>query len=110
MGRSAFVLAHIDGHDQVAGKLAETGLEFDLVESILAEDWDRFTKLVDAEPKLVEANFPIGGTALYAAALVGSPGFWRIRARGANPDSAPKIGSGFTPARGALECVHDAWA
>jgi ankyrin repeat protein len=65
---------------------------------------------VDSHAEQLEASFPIGGTPLYAAASVASPGFWRLRQLGVDPDAVPAGGSGFTPARGAMDCVYAAWA
>ncbi|MFT5285138.1 MAG: hypothetical protein ACI8TQ_001300 [Planctomycetota bacterium] len=42
LDRSAYVLAQVNGHEGVAKALADTGLEFDMVESVLAEGWERF--------------------------------------------------------------------
>lgn len=109
-GRSAFVLAHLHGHAEVAAALRATGLELDLVEAVLAEDWPRMEALAKAEPAALERAHPIGGTPLYAAALVGSHDFHRLRFLGCDPDLAPPGGSGYTPARGALEATRATWA
>jgi len=109
-GRSAFVLAHLAGHVAVAACLRETGLELDIVEAVLAEDWPRVETLVKEDPGLLRAAHPIGGTPLYAAALVGSRGPWRLRGLGCLSDDAPAGGTGFTPARGALEASRPEWA
>ncbi len=109
-GRSAFVLAHLQGHAEVAAVLRATGLELDIVEAVLAEDWQRMEALAKAEPASLQRSHPIGGTPLYAAALVGSHDFHRLRALGCDPDLAPLGGSGYTPARGALESTRASWA
>lgn len=109
-GRSAFVLAHLHGHDEVAATLRATGLELDLVEAFLAEDWPRMEALAAADPAALERAHPIGGTPLYAAALVGSQDGFRLRSLGCDPDATPPGGSGFTPARGALEAARHGWA
>ena len=109
-GRSAFVLAHLHGRSEVAEQLSVLGLELDLVEAVIAEDWKRMEQLAKADPGLVHAAHPVGGTPLYAAALVGSLGFWRLRGLGCDPDLAPAGGSGLTPARGALESLDESWA
>ncbi len=109
-GRSAFVLASLAGHEEVAEALRATGLELDLVEAVLASDWERFEALADAHPERLDELHPIGGTPLYGAALVGSLGFWRLRSYGTDPDRVPAGGSGFTPARGALESASPVWA
>jgi ankyrin repeat protein len=109
-GRSAFVLAHLHDQPEVAGLLHATGLELDVVEAVLAEDWKRVEELAAAEPARMQRAHPIGGTPLYAAALVGSHDAYRLRSLGCPPDLAPEGGTGFTPARGALECVRPGWA
>ncbi len=109
-GLSAFVLAHLQGHVEVAQLLRAAGLELDVVEAVLAEDWERFQELAQARPEDLARAHPIGGTPLYAAALVGSRGFWRLRSAGCPADAAPAGGSGFTPARGALESARATWA
>jgi ankyrin repeat protein len=109
-GRSAYVLAHVHGHEQVAEVLRSTGLELDIVEAVLAQDWMRFEALGDAHPELLDRAHPIGGSPVYAAALVGSLDFWRLRWLGCDADAAPESGSGFTPARGAMESARRTWA
>ena len=109
-GRSAFALAHLHGHAPIAELLRATGLDLDVVEAVLAGDWKRVEELVAAEPACLQGAHPIGGTPLYAAALVGSIEGHRLRALGCDPDLAPEGGSGFTPARGALEGAHPRWA
>jgi ankyrin repeat protein len=109
-GRSAFVLAHLHGHSAIAELLRATGLELDVVEAVLAEDWKRVEELAAAEPERMQRAHPIGGTPLYAAALVGSLGSHRLRSLGCDPDLAPDGGTGFTPGRGALESVEAGWA
>jgi len=110
-GRSAYVLAHLGGHDEIAALLLAAGLDLDLVESVLAEDWERAEELVDDDPELANAAHPIGGTPLYAAARVGHGDLYRVRALGCGFDTAPVGGSGFTPARAAVDAPRglDAW-
>lgn len=109
-GRSAYVLAHVHGHLPVAGLLREAGLDLDVVECVLAEDWQRFEQLTKAEPELLQRAHPIGGTPLYAAALGGSNDGWRLRALGCSSETAPAGGTGFTPARGAMTSPRPSWA
>ncbi len=109
-GRSAFVLAHLHGHVAVAAALGATGLELDIVEAVLAEDWDRMEALAKSDPASLARAHPIGGTPLYAAALVGSHDGHRLRFLGCDSDLAPSGGSGYTPARGALESPRASWA
>ncbi len=109
-GRSAFVLAHLHGHEAVAALLRASGIELDLVESVLAQDWERVRALAAERPERLASAHPIGGTPLYAAALVGCLDLSRLRSLGCAPDAAPEGGTGFTPARGALESARAAWA
>jgi ankyrin repeat protein len=102
-GRSAYVLAHLGGQREIATLLLAAGLELDLVEAVLAQDWKRAQELADAEPQGVDAAHPVGGTPLYAAARVGADDLFRVRALGCRPDAAPVGGCGFTPARAAVE-------
>lgn len=109
-GRSAFVLAHVHGHVEVADAIRAAKIEFDVVEATLAEDWTRVGELARLDPESMRRAHPIGGTPLYAAALVGSEDLYRLRTLGCDSDSAPPSGSGFTPARGTMESPHRSWA
>ena len=109
-GRSAFSLAHVHGHPKVAKLLSDTGLELDLVESILAEDWPRFDGLAKKHEGELNRAHAIGGTPMYAAALVGSLDFWRLRSVGCLPDQVPVGGSGLTAFRAAVDSVNPNWA
>jgi ankyrin repeat protein len=102
-GLSAYLLAWLGGHEEIAALLAATGLELDVVECVFADDWTRVEALLCAEPALANALHPIGGTPLYAAALAGTDEMWRLRGLGCRPDEAPPGGTGFTPARGGME-------
>jgi len=109
-GRSAFLIAHLHGHAQVAEALRACGLELDLVESFVAEDWTRVEQLAASDPSALARAHAVGGTPLYAGALVGSLDMHRLRSLGCKPDDAPSGGSGYTPARGALEGARPDWA
>ncbi|MEO6598021.1 MAG: ankyrin repeat domain-containing protein [Planctomycetota bacterium] len=102
-GRSAFVLAHLAGRAAIAEELAPR-IELDIVEAVLAEDWPRFEALAKAQPELCQTAHAIGGTPLYAAALVGSLELYRLRSAGCLSDASPATGSGLTPARAAMSC------
>ncbi len=103
-GRSAFVLAHLAGHTEVAAALRAEDLVLDAEECVFAEDWDRLRTLADDDPELCARLQSTGGTLLHAGALAGSLDLWRLRQHGCDPDAAPRGGSGFTPPRAALEC------
>ncbi len=101
-GLSALLHAHLAGHPRIASLLKGTGLELDLVECVFEEDWKRMGELAERDPAAPNALHPIGGNLLYAGALAGSPDLYRIRTLGAGRDDAPSGGSGFTPARAAM--------
>ena len=109
-GRSAFVLAFVHGHPAIAERLRTAGLELDVVESVLAQDWDRFDELAAQDPAALLRAHPIGGTPLHAAAIGGIGGLWRLRAAGCVPDLVPDGGNGFTAARTATMAAHSHWA
>lgn len=101
-GLSAFLHAHLLGHAAIATLLRESGLELDIVECVFEEDWKRMNELAQRDPASPNALHPIGGNLLYAGALAGSGDLWRLRSLGCGPDDAPSGGSGFTPARAAM--------
>lgn len=103
-GRSAFVVAHLSGHPEIGALLLARGLELDVVEAVLAADWERVEALAAREPELMQRAHPIGGTPLYASALVGGSEQYRLRALGCDPDARPTGGSGLSPARAAMDC------
>lgn len=104
-GRSAFIIAHLSRQQPVATLLRERGLELDIVEAVIAADWDRVEVLANANPAIMNTAHPIGGNPLYASALTGGDEQYRIRALGADSDGRPGGGSGFTPARAAMNCA-----
>jgi ankyrin repeat protein len=110
-GRSAYVLARLGGHRDIAGILLERGIELDIVEALLAGDWDRVNALAADNPAIMNQAHPIGGNTLYAAAIGGGERLFQLRALGADPNGRPAGGSGLTPARAAMSCVdaRDAW-
>ncbi len=103
-GRSAFVLAYLAGHPAIGALLRRRGLELDVVEAVLAEDWKRVEALAAAHPEIMNAAHPIGGNPLYASALVGGNDQYRLRALGCASDGRPDGGSGLTPGRAAMDC------
>ncbi|QDU68149.1 ankyrin repeat domain-containing protein [Engelhardtia mirabilis] len=103
-GRSAFVLAHLSGHGQIGELLRERGLELDLVEAVLAADWPLVEQLAAADSRAINRSHPIGGNPLYASALVGGAEQYRLRSLGCDSDGRPVGGSGFSPARAAMQC------
>jgi ankyrin repeat protein len=102
-GLSALLHAHLAGHPKIAAVLRERGLELDIVECVFEEDWKRMTALAESDPTLPNALHPIGGNVLYAGALAGSSDLYRLRARGCRRHDAPPGGSGYTPARAAMD-------
>ncbi len=108
--RSAFVLAFVHGHLDVAEAIQDTGIELDTIEAVLAADWDRFAACVEADREDLTRAHPIGGTPLHAAALSGCTSNWRLRSAGCEPDAIPAGGNGFTAARTAMDAAHPHWA
>lgn len=103
-GRSAYALAYISGHAEVGAYLKEQGYASDLHEAALAQDWDRFTAQATEYPARVNADHPIGGTAMYAAALGGAAAqVWRIYAASGYPNVNPRQAQGATPLQVALQ-------
>lgn len=103
-GRSAFALALIHGHADVAALLRERGHAPDLHESALALDWERFEQLAEPAPGAANQDHPIGGTAMYAAALGGAGSqIWRVYRFGCDPNRRPGGESERTPLCAALE-------
>jgi ankyrin repeat protein len=104
-GRSAFVLAHLARQPDIASLISERGIELDVVEAVLAADWVRVELLATANPAIMNAAHPIGGNPLYASGLTGGAEQYRIRSLGADSDGRPIGGTGFTPARAAMDCA-----
>lgn len=102
-GLSAYVLAQLSNRPKIVKMIQDAGIELDVIEAVLAEDWGRVEVLAKKSPKIMRQGHPIGGTPLYAAALVGHRGFWRLRGQGCLADDVPVNGSGFTPARAAMD-------
>ncbi len=102
-GLSALLHAHLAGFPQIAAILKSTGLELDIVECVFEEDWKRMVELAERDPAAPNALHPIGGNLLYAGALAGSMDLYRLRTLGCDRDAAPSGGSGFTPARAAID-------
>ena len=104
-GRSAFVIAHVAGHPEVARIFTTRGLELDLVEAVLAEDKKRIEELAKASPSLVNKLHPIGGTAHYAAARFGRPSvIFPLNRWGGDPNVNPLGAAGVTAVRAAMDC------
>ena len=110
-GRSAYILARLGGHRDVASALFERGIELDIAEAVLAGDWDRVDELAADNPAIMNEAHPIGGNPLYASAIGGGVRMFHIRKLGADSNGRPEGGSGFTPARAAMNCADplDAW-
>lgn len=103
-GRSAFVLAHLHHHFEVATALLDQGFVMDQVEAVLARDWDRLEELAATSYQIVNLDHPIGGTAMYAGAVSGlGADMWRVQQYGGDPNANPRGPDGLTPARIAVE-------
>lgn len=102
-GRTAYALAYLNGQPAIGAYLLGQGYTSDLHEAALAQDWDRFAALSDEQPMQVNADHPLGGTALYAAALGGAgTQVWRVYAVAGQPNHIPRQRLGATPLQAAL--------
>lgn len=106
-GRNGFVIALLAGHQIVGDLLKEAGYKTDLHESALDRNWERYNELIGevtvATENLVNADHPIGGTAMWAAAAGGAgTNIWRIYANGGDPNLNPRQAKGSTPLQKAL--------
>lgn len=114
-GRSAYVLAHLHQQPPVAQLLAEQGFLMDAVEAVLARDWERVDALGAESPGVFSADHPIGGNAVYAAAISGlGRDVWRVLQYGSDPNANPRgrggesavfAAMGFPDATRALDTV-----
>ena len=105
-GRSALVLALLEGHEPVAATLLEHGPTVGLIEAVMIPDWPRATALGQADPAALDAWHPVGGSALYASVRAGRDDTYILQDLGADPDANPRGRFGVTPAFGAIECRH----
>lgn len=88
--RSGFAVALLERREAVAELLRERGYAPDLHESALALDWERLAELAESDPEAVHRDHPIGGTAMYAAALGGAAeSIWRVYAQTGEPNAVP---------------------
>ena len=106
-GRSGFAIALLSGHQNVSNFLKESDYQPDLHETVLDLDWDRYNKLIGEETDKTEsqinADHPIGGTVMWAAAAGGAgKDIWRVYANGGHPNRNTKQETGSTPLQKAL--------
>ena len=66
-GRSAFVLASLAGHAEIAEALRSRLGSLDLVEAVLAGDAKRVAELIEQHPRLINEIHPAGGSAVHMA-------------------------------------------
>ncbi|MBP6390949.1 MAG: ankyrin repeat domain-containing protein [Flavobacteriales bacterium] len=107
LGRSGFALALLAGHASVGDHLKASGYLTDLHEAALDTDWERYKELIGTETERtvhsVNADHPIGGTVMWAAAAGGAGmNIWRVYASGGDPDRNPRAAAGSTPLQRAL--------
>ena len=106
-GRSGFAIALLAGHKNIGDFLKEAGYQPDLHETVLDLDWDRYNELVGEESaeteSLINANHPIGGTAMWVAAAGGAgKDIWRVYANCGDPNTNTRTEAGSTPLQKAL--------
>ncbi len=104
LGRSAFLLANLHRHMNVAGDLRERGYQLDLHELAFVGEWEMFDDRADDTEGAVNAMHPVGGTAMYAAALGGAGSdIWHVYRHGADPNLRPRAPTAMSPVRAAFE-------
>ncbi|MEZ4897384.1 MAG: ankyrin repeat domain-containing protein [Saprospiraceae bacterium] len=106
-GKSGYALAHLGHHREVGDFLKESGYQADLHEAALALDWERFSELTGNETPetqtLVNADHPVGGCAMWAAAAGGAGSdIWRVYAPSGDPNCNPRGPKGSTALQQAL--------
>lgn len=85
-GLSAFALALLTGQRPIGDLIRGRGYRPDVHEEALGLDWERFDLLASEAPGELNRNHPIGGSAMYAAALGGAGSdLWRVYRYGADP-------------------------
>ena len=103
-GRSVAVLALMAGHPQIFTLLREFGLKPDLIETVMAGDWETMRPMLEAAPEQVHLLHPFGGNAMHAAALIGhGERTFEVQTYGGDANSNPTGGCGRTPLRLAFE-------
>lgn len=97
VGRTAFALALLHRHAEIAELLRERGHNIDLHEAALALDWKTYEPMAERSPGLINQDHPIGGTAMYAAAHGGAGRqIWRVYRYGGLPNEFPRGDSGHS--------------
>lgn len=103
-GRTAFALALLSRQPEVAELLRARGYRPDLHEAAFALDWERVETLTERAPGIVNQDHPIGGSAMYAAALGGAGNqIFHVYSVGGLPDANPRGGDGVTALRAAFD-------
>lgn len=101
-GRSGFGVALIAGSARAAALLRSRGYRPDAVECAWIGDWERFEKIAD--PASADADHPLGGSTMWAAARGGvGAAIWRVYARGATPNPATRRADATSALRAAFE-------
>lgn len=101
-GRGLFTLALTSRHPHVCDVLRAHGHEPDLHESAALLDWDRFDELAAVDQTRVNEMHPMGGTAMFAAALGGAgSNMWRVYRYCGQPNL--RADGGTSPLRAALD-------
>lgn len=106
-GRSGFALALLAGHREAGTFLKDAGYQTDAHEAALELDWPRFKELMEQDEATmanrVNADHPIGGTAMWAAAAGGAgSNIWRVYAQCGDPNVHPRGAAGSSPLQKAL--------
>ncbi|HEY5921123.1 MAG TPA: ankyrin repeat domain-containing protein [Kofleriaceae bacterium] len=101
-GRSGFGVALVTGSGRAAALLRARGYQPDAVECAWIGDWKRFDKI--ANPTSADADHPLGGSTMWAAARGGvGAAIWRVYAQGATPNPAMQRADAASPLRAAFD-------
>jgi len=107
-GRSGFTVALLNNHQEVSNYLKNVGYLTDIHESALDKNWDRFDELFgeenEASTQLMNADHPMGGSVMWAAAAGGAAqDMWRVYAGNADPNIQSKQLNSCSPLQKALK-------
>ena len=94
------VLAFLAGHPEMVALFRENGLRLDLIETVMAADWEAVRRLLDPAPEQVHLLHPFGGNAMHAAAILGhGEKIFELQVYGGDANAPAEGGCGQTPLR-----------
>lgn len=103
-GRTGFATAYLARHLEIGVFLRQQGYQPDVHEMALALDWVGFDTEAAKSPDQVNRMHPVGGSAIFAAAIGGAGSdIWRVYSQGGDPNARRPDAGGKSPLRAALE-------